>query len=49
VTGSATQSPTITGGSLPNQPGLQAGADGFIYWNFTGRAGDVTFASVSIF
>jgi hypothetical protein len=49
ATGSTTQTPAITGDSLGNQPGLMPGADGFIYWNYTGGAGAVTFASMSIF
>jgi hypothetical protein len=34
VTGATTQ--TVTGSSgVPNQPGLTAGPDGYVYWNFT--------------
>jgi hypothetical protein len=49
VTGATTQNPPISGSSLGNQPGMGPGADGYIYWNFTGGAGAVTFASTSIF
>jgi hypothetical protein len=45
--GSTTQTPTITGDSLGNQPGIAPGADGFIYWNYT--AGTVAFSSMSLF
>jgi hypothetical protein len=49
VTGSATTMPTITAGTLGNQPAESPGADGFIYWNYTGSATAVTFASMSTF
>ena len=47
VSGSTTQTPAIAGTSLGNQPGLNAGADGYVYWNFTGGAGDVDYASMT--
>jgi hypothetical protein len=44
--GSTTQGPiTPTGSSIPNQPGLSAGADGFVYFNFT--AGQVSYTSMA--
>jgi hypothetical protein len=45
--GSTTQTPTPSGGTLPNQPGLMPGTDGYIYWNYT--AGTLTYASMSTF
>jgi PQQ-like domain len=44
--GSTTQGPiTPTNGSIPNQPGLSAGSDGFVYFNFT--AGSVNYTSMA--
>jgi outer membrane protein assembly factor BamB len=44
--GSTTQGPiTPTNGAIANQPGLSAGSDGFVYFNFT--AGSVTWSSMA--
>jgi hypothetical protein len=44
--GSTTQGPiTPTNSNIPNQPGLSAGADGFVYFNFT--AGQVPYTSMA--
>jgi hypothetical protein len=48
VTGSTTQMPAVTGGSIPNQPSLTASSDGYIYWNYTGGAGAFTYAAMDI-
>jgi hypothetical protein len=46
ATGATSQGPiTPTNGSIPNQPGLPAGSDGFVYFNFT--AGQVTYSSMA--
>ena len=46
ATGSTTQGPiTPTNGSIPNQPGLSAGSDGNVYFNFT--AGSVNYTSMA--
>ena len=46
VTGSTSQGPiTPTNGSIPNQPGLAAGSDGNVYFNFT--AGSVSYTSMA--
>jgi hypothetical protein len=34
-------------GGLGNQPGIAAGADGYVYWNFT--AGTYSYAGMSCF
>jgi hypothetical protein len=44
--GATTQGPiTPTNGSIPNQPGLSAGSDGYVYFNFT--AGQVNYSSMA--
>jgi hypothetical protein len=44
--GATTQGPiTPTNGSIPNQPGLSAGSDGYVYFNFT--AGAVNYTSMA--
>jgi PQQ-like domain len=44
--GATTQGPiTPTNASIPNQPGLSAGSDGFVYFNFT--AGSVNYTSMA--
>jgi hypothetical protein len=44
VSGATTQ--TVTGsGGVPNQPGMTAGADGYVYWNFT--AGTYSYTGMS--
>ncbi len=45
--GSTTQTPTIMGDQLGNQPGLAPGADGYIYWNFS--AGSESYSAMSTF
>jgi hypothetical protein len=45
VVGSTTQ--TLATIPNANQPGLNAGADGYIYWNYS--AGTETYTSMSVF
>lgn len=46
VKGSGTQ--TVTGSSgVPNQPGMTAGADGFVYWNFSAASSCCTYAGMA--
>jgi len=45
--GSTTQTPTISGPNLGNQPPIAAGADGYVYWNWS--AGSLTYADMGCF
>jgi hypothetical protein len=46
ATGSTTQ--TVAGSSaVPNQPGLNAGSDGYVYWNFTPTSSCCAYAGMS--
>jgi PQQ-like domain len=44
--GATTPGPIVpTNGSIPNQPGLSAGSDGYVYFNFS--AGSVSYSSMA--
>jgi hypothetical protein len=46
ITASGATTVVIPGASgVPNQPGITAGADGYVYWNFT--AGTYSYAGMS--
>jgi hypothetical protein len=48
ITASGATTVVVAGaGGLGNQPGIAAGADGYVYWNFT--AGTYSYAGMSCF